>query len=990
MRDFLRQRLAAVLLVIVIVVALSATRLANLLTELWWFQAIGASDVFTGIIGARVLLAVVAGAFLTAVIAVNLQIARRMRPLVIPETPQQEQIEAYRSQAEPFLGWLIGAVALVFGVSSGLAVASQWELFLLWRNGGSFGTVDPQFGKDVGFYVFDLPFLQYLQGWLFTSLLLVMLLTAGAHLLLGGIRPDAPRDKVLPTVKAHLSVLLALVLAVRAWGYWLDRYLLNFSERGTVTGASYTDVNAELPGLVILVVISVVAIVLTLVNLRRQGFVLPGAAIALLLLGSVILQGVYPSAIQRLQVDPQELEREREFIDRNLAATLEAYGLDGLDLGTFNVTDDLDREQIADNAATFTNIRLWDPQLLLDTYEQIQALRPFYDFADVDIDRYVIDGELRQVMLAARELDEGASAFPDAWQNRHLTYTHGYGIVASQVNTATRAGQPVYLSLDIPSRPNTDVPGAEAIVPTEQPGIYYGEDGYPEYSIVATGQPELDYEDPDTQDQVTTSYDGAGGVPVGTFGRRLAYALRYGEANLVLSDLLTDESRVIHHREIGERVRQVAPYLRYDRDPYAAVVDGEIVWIVDAYTTSANYPYAEYAPFETGAAVSGAFVRETVNYVRNSVKAVVDAYDGTVTLYQVDEDPIIEAWRGAFPSLFRDLEDAPEELAAHFRYPEDLFKLQSRVYQSYHIPGADAFYNQADLWDIPADAARRQNLGDAAGNALLDPYYLIMKLPGEDTAEFVTIQPYEPRERDNMIGWLAARSDAPNYGELFAVRFPTDSQVLGPTQAHVRIEQEPQISQEFSLLDQRGSSLIRGNLLVLPIEESIVFIEPLFLQNDQARIPELFQVALVMGDRVVMRSTLSGALDALVTGGPPVLEADLQRALENAEEPDDPDAPPAEEQTEPTDSGTSSDDPDELIQQALDAFEQADAALADGDLGEYQRLVGEARDLLERAARLQGVQIPGSEPTPTPTPTDTGTNQPSDAATPTPTETSAR
>lgn len=992
-RDILRQRAGVVVVAVIVLLVLSATRIAGVATDLWWYDAVGARDVFTGLVGARFTLGLIATLVLGVLLAVNLQIARRLRPVVIPESPQQEMIERYREQAEPFLGWLIAAVALVFGLSSGAAASSQWDLFIMWREGGLFGTLDPQFGRDIGFYVFDLPFLRFVQGWLFTSLLLAMVITAGAHVLLGGIRPDAPRDKILPRVKAHLSVLLALVLAARAWGYWLDRFSLNFSPRGTVTGASYTDVNATLPGLTILVIVSVVAIILTLANLQRQGFVLPGAAIALLLLGSVILQGIYPAAIQRLQVVPQELDKEVEFIDRNLVATRAAYGLDGLELNNFDVTNDLDDQQILDNSETFTNIRLWDPDLLKTTYEEIQALRLYYAFNDVDVDRYEIDGQTRQVMLAARELDEASPDFPPAWQNRHLTFTHGYGVVASQVNTATGAGQPVYLSQNIPPAPNPFVAGSDVLVPNEQPGIYYGESGYPEYSLVATKNPELDYEEPDTQEQVTVSYEGTGGVPVDSFWRQVAYGLRFGEANFVLTDLLQDGSRVVHHREIGERIRKIAPYLSYDGDPYPVILDGGIQWVVDAYTTSANYPYSERRPFQTGTA-DGRRQEQTVNYVRNSVKAVVDAYDGTVTLYQVDEDPIVEAWRQAFPSNYADVADAPEGLVAHFRYPEDLFKLQTELYASYHIPGAAAFYSEADLWQIPLDAAEIQNReeNDNRPAPLLDPYYLLMKLPGEQEAEFVSIQPYEPLgdNRQNMIGWLAARSDGDNYGELAAVRFATNNQVLGPTQAHVRIEQEPDVAKEFSLLDQRGSELIRGNLLVLPIEGSVIFIEPLFLQNKQAKIPELFQVALVMGDRVVLRSTLSGALDALVNGGRPILSADVQRALDAAEE--EPDAGPGLPADEATDGSTptpgttnGSQDPDVLIELALDAFERADQALFDGDLGAYQELVAEARDLLERAARLQGIGVP----TPTPTPTSTDSSG-SESATPTPTETSAK
>lgn len=959
MGEFLRRRLLVVVIVGIAVLLLSANRIATFLTDWWWYTAAGAGEVFTGVLTARIVLGVVSALVLAVLIAINLEVARRLRPLVVPQTPQQAIIETYRAKADPYLKWLILAVAVAFGLSSGFASATQWEPFLLWQNSTSFGMADPQFGKDIAFFVFELPFLQFVQGWLFTSLVLVTILTIGAHMLLGGIRPDAPRDKVMPNVKAHLSVLLALLLAARGWGYWLDRYQLNFSPRGTVTGASYTDVNAELPALILLLVVTAVAVGLTLVNIRRQGFLLPGAAVGLLVLASILLQGVYPSVVQRLRVDPQELEREAEYIDRNRAMTSEAYGLSDIDLQSFTVANNLTRADVTENEVTFNNIRLWDPTLLQDNYEQLQALRPYYQFNDVDIDRYVIDGELRQIMLSARELD--SQGISSQWQNERLTFTHGFGIVASQVNEASSEGQPVFIARDIPPSTNEAVSPDGELVPSEQPGIYFGDRGYPSYSIVNTNQAELDYEEPDTQQQVTTSYDGDGGVELGGRLRRLAFALRFQDPNFVLSGLLNDDSRVIFNRTITDRVQATAPYLVLDEDPYPVVVDQRVVWVQDAYTTSANFPYSERTLLQTGNQL------HEVNYVRNSVKAVVDAYDGTVTLYQVDlDDPIASAWRSAFPDQFADVSEAPADLEAHFRYPEDLFRLQSQLYATYHIPDTAAFYNNADEWQIPRDAAALENNpGLSEAQAPMEPYYLLMTLPGETDEEFVLIQPYVPSGKENMIAWIAARSDPEHYGELFAVQFPTDSNVLGPRQAHGRIEQESEIAREITLVDQVGSELIRGNLLVLPVGESILFVEPLFLQNPQSRIPELWNVVLVMGDRVVMRPTLDEAIAALVGAGPPVGDGTV--------DPDD----GAED-----DEATAED----LIRRALEAFQDADAALRDGNLARYQSLTDQAQRLLERAAELQGIVIE-PEPTETPeAPADGGTEAPADGGTEEPAE----
>ncbi|HKJ57133.1 MAG TPA: UPF0182 family protein [Nitriliruptoraceae bacterium] len=956
MRTAIRKRLPLVILAVVVLIVLFSQRLAVFTTDWWWFREVGASSVFTTSLVARFGLGALGALTVAAIVAANLVLVRRLRPTIIPDSPQQAIIEQYRNQAEPFFKWIIAGVAAVFGLTSGAALAYEWPTYLLWRNGGSFGVDDPQFGRDVGFYVFDLPWWQAMQSWAVTTMVLVGFLCIGGHLLLGGIRPDAARDRVLPQVRTHLALVLVAILGLRAWGYWLDRYELNFSERGTVTGASYTDVNAELPALYLLLVISFVAIVLVAWGARQGSFTLPGIAIGLLVVGSLLLQGAYPAVIQRLRVEPQELDREQPYIEANLAMTRSAYGLTDLDLEPFTITNDLDTAQIEENEATFSNIRLWDPALLQDNYQELQALRPYYEFHDVDIDRYMVDGEQRQVMLSTRELDR--DGLQSQWQNERLTFTHGYGVVASQVNTASRNGQPVFLASDIPPRTNpAQAPDGE-LVP-ENPALYFAEAGFPDYAILNTDQDELDYERPATQEQVNVNYEGDGGVALGGFMRRVAFGLRFSDSNFVLSNLLNDDSRVTYNRTIAERVNEVAPYLSLDQDPYPVVLEDRVVWVQDAYTTSTNYPYSEYSSFETA---SGPM---RVNYVRNSVKAVVDAYDGSVTLYVVDpDDPVIAAWRGAFDDqLFVDVADAPEELVAHFRYPEDLFSLQTQMYGTYHIPGARAFYNKADQWAIPRDAAALENNPslDAAA-APLDPYYLVMTLPGETTPEFVLIQPYVPEGKENMIAWMAARSDPDSYGELFAVQFPTDANVLGPRQAHGRIEQESEIAREITLVDQAGSDLIRGNLLVLPVEQSLLYVEPLFLVNPQSQIPELWQVVLVLDDRVVMRPTLPEALEALVESGPPTDDGPA--------EPDD---------AEVDDDATA----EQLIQQALELFVQADDALAAGDLGEYQALTDQARDLLERAAQLQGLEVPVAEPTPLPgeAPSGSATDAPEALAT---------
>lgn len=930
MGDLVRRRLGSVLVGSLLLLVFGANRIAVFVSDLWWFEERGYRDVFLTVLLTRYGIGATFTAALAIFIAVNLSIARRTRPFIIPTTPQQAQVQRVRDAVDPYLPWVIAAVSFLFALTSGAAVGAQWRTFLLFLNGEGVGIVDPLFDRDLGFWLFELPFWALIQSWLFTSLVLTIMLTAGAHYVLGAIRPESP-EKVTPPAKLHLTVLVALALGIRAWGYWLDRYELNFSQRGTVTGASFTDVNAELPALLLLIGVSIIAIVILFASLRRNGFLLPGAALGLLVVASIVLQGVYPAFVQRVRVDPQELAREREFIGRNLEATRRAFGLDEVVREPFAIRNDLDEQDVIDNDVTLRNVRLWDPAVLETTYAELQSLRPYYEFRNVAIDRYFIDGELRQVMLATREL----SSLPpqaDTWQNRHITFTHGFGIVASQVNTANAEGQPVFISSNIPPV------GDEEVVPSVQPGIYFGATPSPEYSLVRTDADELDFEEPETQQQVTTVYAGRGGVAIDSFARRVAFALRFADYNLVLTNLLNDESRILFNREVSERVQLVAPFLELDSEPYPVVIDGRVKWVVDAYTTSIAYPYSERRPLVLGNRAV------TVNYVRNSVKAVVDAFDGDVTLYVVDdEDPLVRAWGRAFPGLLQPFGAAPDEIVRHFRYPQDLFRLQSQLFRTYHIPEADAFYNRADAWDIPVDPASLANQGGAtalqqtAGQRPLEPYYLVMRLPGEETEEFVLIQPYLAVSRPNMVAWLAGRSDGEQLNSLFAVRFPSDQQVLGPLQAQARIEQDDEISAYITLRSRDGSNVIRGNMQVLPIADSILYVQPLFLENPQARIPELARVAVVMGERTAFDRTLSGALAQL-------LDIRIPDSLAGDEGTDvAPGAPDADES-----------DALVLLERALEAFDRADTFLRAGDLAGYEREVLSARRLLERAFEASG------------------------------------
>lgn len=1006
----LRRRWWLVALGAVIIVLLFATRLATFYTDVLWFDSIGFLHVFWTLLTTRIGLGLAAALIVALIVAGNLALARRVAPAYRIPSPQEETIERYRELLEPYARPLILATAVVVGALSGLSVSREWETFLLWVNRVPFEATDPHFGRELGFFVFQLPFLELLNSWLFTTLLLVIVLTAVGHYLFGGIRPQSPGQKFTPQVNVHLSVLLAALVAVRAWGFVLDQYLLSYSQRGTVTGLSYTDVNAQLLAYQLLAVIAGACVILFLANLRFRGWLLPAGGVGILVVAGVVLAGIYPAVIQRLQVDPNELPREEDFIARNLEMTRFAFGLDDVQEEPFPARSSLGPEQVRDNAPTLESIRLWDPATLLNTYAQLQEFRPYYNFQDVDVDRYLLAREgsgreerTEQVMLSVRELNERSLPQGSAtWQNQRLFFTHGYGMVASDVSIARADGQPVFLLNDIPPQ------GVEELQ-VDNPRIYFGENP-PEYSLVRTDQPELDFPQ-EEGDPVLFEYDGQDGVVVGPPLRRLAFALRYTEPNFVLSALINPDSKILFNREIRQRAEAVAPFLKFDHDPYPVAADGRIKWILDAYTTTDMIPYSERVQLgpltvadqrvlvtgqdpQTGELVVREEVRQIpgiqgqANYIRNSVKVVIDAYDGTVTLYVIEpDDPIIQAWQRVFPQSFTGLEEASDELISHFRYPEDMFRVQAQLYRTYHMRTASEFYTREDAWDIPVDAALFQNTraqGQAGQERAMRPYYLLMRLPGEQQEEFALIQPYNPARRPNLIGWLAARSDGEDYGELKAYLMPPDRTVFGPQQIQARVDQEDDIASQVALWNQSGSRVIYGNLLVIPVEDSLLYAQPLFLRAEQSDIPELRKVVLIFGDRVVFEDSLALALQALFgDAAPGVAPIEGAQDLEDVEMPDEPDEPSVpfdpEAEFDPRIA--------QLIREALAAFGAAEEALREGDLGTYREETMAANEALEEAAGLLGEEIPEEELEPEPDATESPDAEPDATATPTPTGT---
>lgn len=931
------------------------TALSGFFVDLLWYREVGFSDVFWSVLRTKAALSLVFGLVFFGALYANLLIVRRITPRFRPLTLEQEILERYRMAAEPYLRWLIPAFALVVAFFVGMGVTSQWRSFLLWRNGSgvSFGYTDPELGRDAAFYVFSLPWLKFVQGWLFSALVGVTLITSLAHYLWGGIRPQAPvlGEKVTPQVKAHLSVLLGLLLVVKAWGYYLGTFDLLTSPRGVVAGASYTDVKAQMPALRILLFIAVACAVLFFVNIRLRGWALPVIAVGLLALVSVVAGAAYPAFVQRFQVGPQELQRERPYIERNIEATRTAFGLDKIVTQQRTVANSVTSQGLRDNAATVSNIRLWRPEILRENFEGLQRIRLFYDFSDVDVDRYPIGGARRLVMVAAREVSQ--EAIPTGggtWQNRHLVYTHGFGAVASVVNTATTEGAPQFTLQDIP-------PVGEPALEGNGQRIYYGERSDVDFVLVKTGADELDYQGTasDDSEQVTFRYDGDGGIPVGGFFQRALFAWRFKDVNLLISGLVEGDSRIMIYRSIYDRVPKAAPFLKFDGDPYSAVVDGRLVWIWDAYTTTDQYPYAQ--PIDLGDVASTQegvpALTGDVNYLRNSVKVVVDAYDGSMTYYVTDPtDPIIQVWQKAFPDLFTPLDEAPALLLEHFRYPENLFQVQAAQYANYHVTDPIVFYGKQDFWQLPDDPT----VPSTAGPVPMRPYYLLMRLPGETEEHFVLIQPFTPQGRQNMVAWMAARSDpGAEYGTVLSYQFPSGVNVDGPTQVFSRINQDARFSTERTLLSQGGSDVLFGDFLVIPIDDGLLYVQPVYVRSTQTdAIPELKRVVIVNGDRVGIGATLRDALADSLSGQV---------------------VPPDGGGEQP--GGSVEQQIQELLAQAAAHFEAAQTALRSGDLATYQTEVDAAAEAVNQANDLAAGLAGGVSPSATPS---TGTPTPSPSA----------
>jgi uncharacterized membrane protein (UPF0182 family) len=833
-------------------------------------------------------------------------------------------------------------LAAVFTLLFALGFAGRWNELLRYWHAQPYGRPDPLFSNDLGFYMLELPFIQSLQSGFVGLVFLGLLILVTGYVLVGAIGVRNNQLQLRPSALQHIGVNVMLLLAGWAWGFYLDRYSLLMERSGTVFGANYTDIHVVLPALWVMIGMTFLLIILLGLNLKRFRLRLVSYGVGLYVLVLIASMVVAPRVVDQVRVIPNELQVEEPYIEHNIEFTREAFGINNVTERDYPARTELNPDELRDNEDVVRNIRLWDPRLLVDTYVQLQQIRLYYQFYEVDVDRYMIDGEYRQVMLSPRELTQRLPSGSDTWFNRHLQYTHGYGAVMNLVAREGIEGSPEFLMRDLPPQV------ADSTLEVDNPSIYYGS-RTPTYRIAPSSAEELNY--PAGDENVYTSYDGSGGVLLDSFWKQLLMAYYLGDYNIVLSQYLTEESRIQIWNNVSERVDRVAPFLEFDQDPYFVVNNDRQYWIQDAYTTSRSFPYSE--------TVQGYGRYNGIEYIRNSVKMVVDAYEGDVSLYIVDpDDPIVQTYAAAFPNLFQDFESMKPGLQNHIRYPQDLFEIQVDKLNRYHMQSAQVFYNNEDLWTRPIENYDGSQMR-------MEPYYIMTRLPGEDELQFMLMTPVTPDNRDNMIAWIAARSDPPNYGEIVSYNLPKDRLIYGPNQIESRIDQDPEISQQIALWDQRGSRVLRGNLIVVPIEDSFLYVEPIFLIADNIRIPQLQRVIVSYDEFVVMERTLNQALNTIF--GEEVIEAEGSVVAQMQDTPQ-----------QPIDLSETPGVTAENIGEARRLVREAREALQDGDFAAFGERFNELESLLE-----EEIEVP-TAPARAPVPSDTSAVSPVSQTSPPP------
>ena len=931
---------ATIALVILVGIGAILFSVADLYTNVLWFDQLGFLSVLSTQIFAQSALFTAGTVSFALITGVSLWLAYRFRPVYIRFPDENSPFEQYRQILEQLRRLVMIGVPLGLGVLAGLAVAPSWGVVLSYLNRTPFGETDPQFGLDISFYIFELPFLVGLVGFLSAAFLISLLMTAGVHVVYGSIKFNGRETFVSKAARIQIGLLAFLYLLVQGASLWLDQYLTMTSSSGLFTGATYSDVNATIPGLQILAGISIVVALLFLLAAFVGKWRLPVIATGLMVVSSLILGGLFPWAVQTFQVVPNERTLEAPYIDRNLEATRAAYGIDEVLKVEYNAKTDATPGALREDAETTASIRIIDPALVSSSFRQLEQFRQYYNFPNLlDVGRYEVDGVVQDTVLAVRELNQAGLGDSQSWYNNTIVYTHGYGVVAAFGNQRTVDGQPVFMQSGIPTTGKLG---------EYEPRVYFGENS-PLYSIVGApegAEPlELDFPAGEGEnDQTYNTFSGDGGPMISGIIPRLAYALKFQSEQILLSDAINSESQILYDRDPRQRVAAVAPFLELDSDVYPAVVDGRLLWIVDGYTTSNNYPYSrseELAQIVSDSNSPGVFLRGQVNYIRNSVKATVDAYDGKVTLYEWDEkDPILKTWMKVFPDTILPLSSMSGELLSHVRYPADLFKVQRALLGSYHVDEAGAFYSQQDAWMTPNDPVGGQGIG-----SLQPPYYLTMQVPGTDSPEFSIYSTFIPRStgessRNVLTGYLVANANAGSedgkkseeYGRLTLLTLPKSTIVPGPGQVQNNFNADSEVSRLLNVLRQGSTRVLNGNLLTLPVGGGLLYVQPVYIQSTgETSFPLLQKILVAFGDQIAFEDTLDQALTSLFGSS----------GMNPTPTPTDPNAEP----TEPGTDAPVSPNLELALQQALQAIQEKEAAMAAGDWTAF----GQAEEKLKRA-----------------------------------------
>ncbi|MDX3236473.1 UPF0182 family protein [Streptomyces sp. ME03-5709C] len=928
-----RARTLLMTLGVLAVLAMAFVMFSGFWTDWLWYRSVHYSSVFTTTLWTKIGLFSVFGLLMAAAVGVNVYLAHRLRPPLSAMSMEQQSLDRYRMGIAPYKKWVLLTVCALVGLIAGASASSQWRTWLLWTNSTPFGTKDAQFHVDISFYAFDLPWYRFLLSFGFAAVVLSLLAAVLVHYLYGGLRITSPGGRATAAATGHLSVLLGLFVGLKAVAYWLDRYSLAVKSgnlrSGDWTGLRFVDANAYLPAKTILFAIAIICALLFFATLWRRTWSLPLIGFGLMVLSAILIGGLYPAIVQKFQVQPNEAAKEQPYIQKNIDATREAYGIGHTDVTDYSGTSGDSKEKLRGDADTAASIRLLDPNVVSPTYQQLQKVRGYYAFpSTLDVDRYTIDGKEQDTVVGLRELNlEGIPQH--SWINDHFKFTHGYGMVAAKGTTTTPSGEPDFTEYNLPTKGNLG---------TYQQRIYYGEQTK-QWSIVGDkSTPEIDYTDDNGEKPYT--YTGKSGVALKNPVTRLAYAVAFGEPQIFYSGAVGDDSQILYNRMPKERVEAVAPWLTIDGDSYPAVVNGRVVWIVDAYTTSNGYPYSSRTTLGDTTADSltdgqrAVLAQQNqVNYIRNSVKATVDAYSGKVTLYQWDtKDPVLKTWMKAFPDTVKPRSAIDDALMAHLRYPQDLFKVQRELLTRYHVTKASTFYSGSEVWEVPNDPAAKTGKS-------VPPYYLSLKMPGQNDQAFSLTTTFTPNKRENLSAFMAVDADAksPEYGAIKVLKLPSNTTVSGPQQVQSQFNSDPDVAEKIRLLKGGDSEVEYGNLLTVPLDGGLLYVEPVYVRGAGTNYPLLKKVLVSYGGQTEFEDTLGQALDAVFgTDG---------------EKPPPPPEPGGGGGTEPPPAGNPT--VAQALEDAQQAYDAGQKALQEGDWGAYGQAQKDLADALKRAQEAE-------------------------------------